>query len=257
MITLGVDAGSVLCKVVVLADREPAASGEAPSGAKLAEGAAAQLAAALEAASVDRTATAGLAATGRYRESVAGADLREEELACIGWAAREYLPEVEQVIDIGGQSITALSLDAEGEVLDFVRNDKCASGSGRFLEVMSEALGMGVAGLDQAAAAAARTAPISDQCGVFVESEVVSLLNAEEPPANIAAGLCEAVARIVAAQARRLGGPGRFTITGSVGRLEAVTARVASMLDGEYQPFPRDPGLAAALGAALIAADEL
>ena len=259
-ITAGLDAGSVLCKAVVLRERKVVAWRAVPTQGDLAMVTGPLLADALEQAGLARADLAALGATGRFRQAVAGADLQEEDLACVGWAVREVLPQVEQVLEVGGQSITAMTLDAEGEVTDFVRNDKCASGSGRFLEVMAEALGTrvdGVAGLDSMALAAPRAAPVSDQCGVFVESEVVSLLNAGEPPGVIAAGLCEAVARIVAAQARRLAKPGRFTITGGVGRLGAVTRRVAFHLQAEFQPFPGDPGLAAAMGAALIAEDEL
>ena len=256
-ITLGVDAGSVLCKVVLLRDRQVAAWRAVPTRGDLVSVIQPLLADLLSEVGLVRSDAAALAATGRFRQMVPGADLQEEDLACVGWAAREVLPLVEQVLEVGGQSITAMTLDAEGEVTDFVRNDKCASGSGRFLEVMAEALGTGVEGLDRAAREAPRAAPVSDQCGVFVESEVVSLLNAGEPPGVIAAGLCDAVARIVAAQTRRLGPPGCFTITGGVGRLTTVADRVAQHLQAEHQPFPGDPGLAAAMGAALIAADEL
>ena len=257
MITLGVDAGSVLCKVVLLRDRQVAAWRWAPTRGDMAAVLEPLVAGVLEEAGVARADVVALGATGRFRQAVTGADLQEGDLACVAWAAREVLPQVEQVLEVGGQSITAMTLDAEGEVADFVRNDKCASGSGRFLEVMAEALGTGVEGLDSAARTAPRAAPVSDQCGVFVESEVVSLLNAGEPPGNIAAGLCEAVARIVAAQARRLGKARTFTVTGGVGRLSTVTSRVAEYLEAELQPFPGDPGLAAAMGAALIAEDEL
>ena len=255
--SLGVDAGSVLCKAVVLRERRVAAWRAAPTRGDMAAVIEPLIAGALEEAGVARDDLAAFGGTGRFRQAVAGADVQEGDLACVAWAAREVLPEVEQVLEVGGQSITAMLLDADGEVADFVRNDKCASGSGRFLEVMAEALGTGPEGLDSAALGAPRAAQVSDQCGVFVESEGGSLLNGGEPPGNIAAGLCEAVARIVSAQARRQGKARTFTVTGGVGRLSAVTACVADTLEAEFQPFPGDPGLAAAMGAALIAEDEL
>ena len=104
-ILLGVDAGSVLCKAVVLVDRRVAAWRAAPTRGDLAAVIEPLLAAALSEAGVARSDAAALAATGRFRQMVPGADLQEEDLVCVGWAAREVLPVVEQVLEVGGQSI--------------------------------------------------------------------------------------------------------------------------------------------------------
>jgi len=160
---------------------------------------------------------------------------------------------VDRVVEIGGQSISAMLLDPDGDLLDFVRNDKCASGSGRFLEVMSDALGIPIGELDEHAARASRDTPLSSQCGVFVESEVITHVNNGERPEDIAAGLCDAVARIVTSQARRFGTANRYTFTGGVAKVKTVVDLIRKRLDGEYQPFPHDTHLAAAIGAALLA----
>ncbi|WP_287153086.1 acyl-CoA dehydratase activase [Candidatus Solincola tengchongensis] len=203
-------------------------------------------------AGVSRHNLDGIVATGSGAEFLRDADFLEDELACIAWAARCFLPEIELVVDIGGQSITSMLLDPEGEVLDFMRNDKCASGSGRFLEVMAAALGIPVERIDEEAARARKRVPISSQCGVFVESEVITHVNNGESPQDIVAGLCDAVARIVTSQARRFGSGNSYTFTGGVARVRTVVDLVRERMEGEYQPFPLDPMLAAAVGAALL-----
>jgi predicted CoA-substrate-specific enzyme activase len=184
-------------------------------------------------------------------------DFEEETMSCVGVAVRQHLTEVTLVLDVGGQSITSMLLDREGDVVNFMRNDKCASGSGRFLEVMSQALGIPITELDQSAARAARPAPISSQCGVFVESEVITHLNAGIDPAEISAGLCDSVARIVVSQARRFAGDDKiaYSLTGGVARVQSVVDLICQRLEGTYNPFPLDPQLAAAYGAALLAAE--
>jgi len=255
---LGCDIGSLFSKAVVLDGQgEVLASQIIPTTGDMGQQVRGLIQGVLEQAGVESASLGGTLSTGRGRDVVPGDDIFEDdELACVGWAARRFLPEVDLVVDIGGQSITSMRLDASGEVADFGRNDKCASGTGRFLELMSEALGIGLDALDSAAARSTRPAPISTQCGVFVESEVVTHINAGETPEDIAAGLCEAAARIISAQARRFGLGSRYTLTGGVARLQAVVERVQQHLDGLYQPFPQDPKLAAAIGAALLAAEE-
>jgi len=180
----------------------------------------------------------------------------EDAAVCIGWAVRELLADVELAVDVGGQSITSLLLDADGEVDDLRRNDKCASGTGRFLEVMSNAVGVPLTDLDRIAASAGDAVSFGTQCGVFVESEVVTAVNDGRRPAEIAAGLCDAVARIVVSQARRFGQDRPYTLTGGVARLDSVVERVRAELGGVYHPMPLDPCLSAAAGAALLAFPE-
>lgn len=255
MITLGCDIGSLFAKAVLLDGERLRASQVIATTGTIAELVPGLIEATLQQAGIERDALEGIAATGRGGELVEAADFAEEEMLCVGVAVRQLLPPVGRVVEIGGQSISALQLDQEGDLLDFVRNDKCASGSGRFLEVMSEALGVPMSELDAHAARASREAPLSSQCGVFVESEVITHLNAGEAPENVAAGLCDAVARIVVSQAKRVSEEGPFTLTGGVARLRGVTERVYRRLGGDYRPFPADPQLAAALGAALLAAE--
>jgi predicted CoA-substrate-specific enzyme activase len=190
--------------------------------------------------------------TGGGAELANGRGATEDEVTCVAAAGAYYLPDINLVVDIGGQSITSILLDPEGDVVNFMRNDKCASGSGRFLEVMCQAIGVGIDDIDEAAGGATGEVSISSQCGVFAESEVITHVNAGEEAADIVAGLCEAIASIVAAQARRFARGDSYTLTGGVARVGAVVSRIKEKLGGTCYDFPHDPGLAAGIGAALL-----
>jgi predicted CoA-substrate-specific enzyme activase len=192
--------------------------------------------------------------TGNGAELVDFADIREDDVTCIAIASRD-LVDVDFAIDIGGQSITVLSIDGDGNILDFMRNDKCASGSGKFLEVMSSALGVDIGRIDDFAAKADKKLTVTSQCAVFAESEVISYVNEGEGLENIIAAVCDAIAKLTVSQAERFGVSGRYTITGGVARFKAVTDRIAKAIGGEYVGFPM-PQFAAAIGAAIVAEEE-
>jgi predicted CoA-substrate-specific enzyme activase len=256
MITLGCDVGSLFTKAVLFDEDRIAASRVIPTTGNATKDVDGLVADLLGEAGVTRQTLDGLVATGRSADLVSGADHTEDGLTCVGWAAREYLDDVDLVIDMGGQSITSMLLDEAGEVVDFMGNDKCASGSGRFLDVMSAAVGVSLEELDEVVGQATSPAQFSSQCGVFVESEVITHVNAGVKPADIVAGLCDAVARIVSSQARRFGQGKVYTLTGGVARIQAVVTLIGDRLDGEYRPFPLDPQMTAAVGAALLASPE-
>jgi len=254
VITLGLDIGSVSTKAVVVDDDRVRATRIQPTTGTVdadVEALIGQLQ-----REVGRDEFAGIVATGVGQQNVSAAHHCEDTAVCIGWAVRELLAGVELAVDVGGQSITTLSLDVDGEVSDLRRNDKCASGTGRFLEVMAAAVGVPLDDLDRVAASAAQSVSFGTQCGVFVESEVVTAVNDGRAPADIAAGLCDAVAQMVASQARRLGEGRPYTLTGGVARLQSVVDRVTAQVAGPYHPLPLDPSLAAAAGAALLAFPE-
>lgn len=182
------------------------------------------------------------------------AEVKEDDVVCLAIAARDIV-DADFVLDIGGQSITAISVDKDGNVIDFMRNDKCASGSGRFLEVMSSALGIAVEEIDEAASKADRKLSTTSQCAVFAESEVVSYVNEGESKENIIAAVCDSIAKLAVAQANRFGIGGRYTITGGVAKFKSITERIAEAIGGEYVEFP-NPQLAASIGAAIVAEEE-
>lgn len=252
MIAMGCDIGSLFAKTAILDEDRLVAGRIVRTTGNIGREVGALIDATLVEAKLTRDDLDLLVGTGTGADLVPGAAFVENEVTCLGAAASYFLPEVRLVIDIGGQSITALLLDENGEVVSLMRNDKCASGSGRFLEMMSRKLLIAIDDIDALVAQAASPVSISNQCAVFAESEAISHINENETAADIVAGICQSVANIVAAQCRRFGLAEHYTITGGVARFQAVTDRLGAKLTGVYHRFPFDPSLAAAIGAALL-----
>jgi (R)-2-hydroxyacyl-CoA dehydratese activating ATPase len=251
MIVLGSDVGSLFTKVVILVDDEPKGHAIARTTGTIGDEIDALIAKACTESGISSDQIDRIIATGSGADLITHADAVEEELTCIGAAGAFFLEKIDSVIEIGGQSISSVSLDLDGDVINFSRNDKCASGSGRFIEMMGEKLNVPIEGIDAEAAKATQPVPLSSQCGVFAESEVITHVNAGRARPDILAGVCQSVARIVTSQARRMR-TDQYTVTGGVARLGTVVGYINDGLDGVYHPFPFNPALACAIGAALL-----
>ena len=252
MIALGIDIGSLFAKAVVMKEENILASAIKVTTGNIADEIDSLIAEMLGAAGLNAGDIASCMATGNGSDLVKVADSSESDLFCMSEAMRRLMPSQDLVLDLGGQNITSIVLDEQGNMIDFMRNDKCASGSGRFLEVMSTALGVDINEVDEVAARATKKVSIGSQCGVFVESEVITHVNQGESTPDILAGICDSVAKLVVSQALRFG-PRNYTFTGGVARLRAVTDLARERLIGTCQEFPHNPQLAAAIGAALLA----
>ena len=250
---LGLDIGSLYAKAAVVEGEEVLASEVIETTGNIAEEVENLVDAALAAAGANRDELGGIGVTGRGAELVEIGDVRRDDISCLCEAVSRMVPHVSLVLDVGGQSVTSILLDDDGGVVDFMRNDKCASGSGKFLTVMGAALGYGVEELDEVAARAEQKVPVSSQCGVFVESELITHVNDGVPPADIMAGICESVAKIMISQALKFGFQDEYTLTGGVAKLESVTGPAKEKIRGDYHAFPCDPQLACAIGAAFCA----
>ncbi len=250
MIAIGCDIGSLFTKAVVLDGDDLVASQITRTTGTIAEEIGEFIKGITQKAGVKSGYA--LVGTGNGADLLRGADFTEDVITCLSAATCFFLPEVRLSIDLGGQSITSILLDGEGDVINFMRNDKCASGSGRFLEVMSDKLMVGITDIDKTVTASTRAVDLSTQCGVFAESEVITLINGGESVPNIITGVCASVADMAAAQARKFRDAGCFTITGGVARIQAVVERITQKLDGTYKAFPHKPQFAAAIGAALL-----
>ncbi len=252
MISLGCDVGSLFTKVVLLDEEKLLAHRIRRTTGRAEQDTEDLVQEVLREAGVPRARVAYLGATGSGADQVRGADFVEDEITCVAAATTFYLPAVRLALQMGGQSIAAVQLDPEGEVVSFHRNDKCAAGTGRFLEMMMQRLDRPLSTLDDLALAAAAPRSVSSQCVVFAESEAISHINDGVPVPDILAGICGAIGRIVAAQARRVPQAAEFTLTGGVARFEAVAQVVRERLGRHDHAFPENPQLAAALGAALL-----
>lgn len=186
------------------------------------------------------------------REEFADSVLTEIMAAALG--AVHLLPGCRTILDVGGQDSKALALDAEGQVIHFEMNDRCAAGTGRFLEVMAERLGYGLEEFARVAAQQSESVRINSMCTVFAESEVVSLLARGEPRERIARGLHESVCDRLAAMVRRVAARPPLLFCGGVAHNPAMRLLLAERLDMEIT-IPAEPQLVPALGAALAAAE--
>ncbi|MBU0609536.1 MAG: 2-hydroxyglutaryl-CoA dehydratase [Armatimonadetes bacterium] len=256
MLTAGIDVGSLTAKAVVWDHAAGQVRGQ--SLLRLAHDPAAAGRLALDEAlqqvglaATDLTATTG---TGYGRIALESVDYRITEISCHARGVHHVLPQAHTVIDIGGQDSKVMVLDDGGRALDFEMNDRCAAGTGRFLEVMAGALGTDLSGLSELALAATAPASLSSTCTVFAESEVIGLLAQGRDRADLAAGLCLAVAQRVVAMTQRLSLQPQVALTGGVALNEAVREALQGLL-GRPIAVPADPQLTGALGAALLAAE--
>ena len=195
--------------------------------------------------------------TGYGRIRIPFADKNVSEISCHGRGAHYYLPSVRTIIDIGGQDSKVIRVDENGKLVDFTMNDKCAAGTGRFLEVMAKALETTLDEMGSLSLQSNRAAMISAQCSVFAETEVVSLIADGIDVKDIIAGISESIASRVVSLVNRIGLKPDLTITGGVAKNVGVIKCIENKINIKIKKVPIDPQLIGALGAALFAKDEL
>jgi len=251
----GVDVGAVSTKVALIRDGAILDWAITSTGADAAAAALKSFRTALRNASLARRSVRKVAATGYGRNAVHFADKVYTEIACHARGACSLFPGTDTVIDIGGQDCKIISV-RDGAVLDFVMNDRCAAGTGRFLEIMSQALEtpleqMGREGL-RAGRGARPKIKITRTCTVFAESEVVSLLAQGKPKGDIILALHEAVAERILGMAHSFPIGRIVTLSGGVAKNEGVVRSLCRAL-GRKLNIPEEPQIVGALGAAILA----
>lgn len=248
----GVDSGSASTDVVVLNSRgEILGSSVVPTGAGASQAAECALGRALNEAGLSRSELDRVAVTGYGRVSLE-ADLRVTEITCHARGAHFLAPGARTVLDIGGQDSKVIRLAPDGGVESFAMNDKCAAGTGQFLETMARTLGLPLEKLGETGLRWRREITISSMCTVFAQSEVVALVAGDTPLEDIVHGLNRAIASRTAALLGRVGGAAQpMVMTGGVSRNRGVV----QALEAELGPIlvPGQAQLCGALGAALIA----
>ena len=204
-----------------------------------------------------RFAPAAVAATGYGRHLLGEAGTRVlTEIKAHALGARHLFPNCGTVLDVGGQDSKVIILDAAGRVAFFQMNDKCAAGTGRFLEIMAGSLGYPLAAFGPAALEAERSVALNSMCAVFAESEVVSLKHRGVPAPEVARAIHLAVVERLAAMLERAGAIGELVFSGGVAKNSAVVRLLAEQL-GRPLLVPEQPELVGALGAALHAGQAL
>jgi len=253
MITVGIDVGSITTKAAVVKDGKLIADrlmltgyNAQDAGRKVFEDMIADLG--INAAAVDK-----IISTGYGRKSVDFADKAVTEITCHAVGAHYLNPAVRSIIDIGGQDSKAIVIDEKGGVKDFAMNDKCAAGTGRFLEVMARALEVDIDDFGGVSLKADMPAKISSLCTVFAESEVISLISKGEKRENIIAGIHESIAARVVAMAGRIGLTAPTMMTGGVAKNKGVV-KALERKTGHAIEVSEKTQVTGAIGAALIAA---
>ncbi len=195
--------------------------------------------------------------TGYGRVNLSLANENVSEITCHGKGAYYLNPKNRTIIDIGGQDCKVIKLDGKGQVVDFVMNDKCAAGTGRFYEAMARALELTLEELAALSLESSSPAQITSQCSVFAESEVITLLNEGVDLVDIAAGINESIAGRLASLVRKAGLEEEVAISGGCAKNQGLTIALERRLKVSVKPLPMDPQIIGALGAALIARDRV
>ena len=254
MYVAGCDVGSLSAKAVIMRDGELVASQVIFSKPDPGDSAREVMGQALAQVGLRQADISYCVGTGYGRNSIPFAHGVESEITCHGKGAQWIMPEVHLVIDIGGQDAKAIRLDDNGGVVRFAYNDRCASGTGRFLEVMAGALGVDIQDMGTISGQATNPVAISNQCVVFAETEIISLINAGKEVPDIVSGLHRSLAHRVAALANGVELAHEVTMTGGVAKNQGMFTALEQALGVKITPMEKtDPQIIGALGAALIA----
>jgi len=251
----GIDIGSTSTNAVIIDDQKNLISfATVPTGVKVAENAQKALTEALDKAGLEIEDLKKIVTTGYGRARIDFRTKDVTEITCHAKGAYFLNPKVRTVIDIGGQDSKVIRLDAKGNVADFVMNDKCAAGTGRFLEMMAQSLQLSLEEMSIYGLKWNEEIAISSMCSVFAQSEVVSLIASDKKLEDIVHGINNAIASKVVSLAKRGKLEKEFMMTGGVARNIGVVRAIEEKLEAEII-VPQEPDICGALGAALIAAE--
>jgi len=257
MYFLGLDIGSLSCDAVLIDEEKNILSSSViPTGVKNIESIARVKKNILDVSGIMEKNIRSIISTGYGRTRVKERDGAVTEITCHAKGIKHMIPETRILIDIGGQDSKAIRLDPDGNVVDFAMNDKCAAGTGRFLEAMARALEVDINELGDLDKGATSDLVLSSMCTVFAESEVVSLIASGTEQKEIAKGLNRAIAArthsLVKRVAKNTDGLA-VSMSGGVARNQGVVKAVAESMNIEKVTTPEKPDIIGALGAAIIA----
>lgn len=255
MYVMGIDSGSTSTNAVILNEKKEIVSwAVVRTGAKSGESAEKILRDILQKAGIRREDLSLIVSTGYGRVSIPFADRNITEISCHGKGAHFLNPAVRTILDIGGQDSKAIRLNEQGDVTDFVMNDKCAAGTGRFLEMMARTLEIGIDELGPMSLQSKENVQISSMCSVFAESEVISLIAQNKETADIAHGIHKAIAGKAVSLLKRVGVEQVVMMTGGVAKNLGVVKVLEEMLGAPLYIYEQ-PEIVGALGAALYGAE--
>ena len=272
MLTMGIDIGSRSTQCVILEDGQLLTYGNIETGPNSTETARAAVEAAIHRRDelwgeyrmqLPNTDTSHLriedmayiVATGYGRVVVPFANANITEISCHARGAHWFVPGVSTILDMGGQDCKGIRVNERGEVTKFIMNDKCAGGTGRFMEIIAAIIQLPLSEIGPISLESTKKIPFNTICAVFAKSEAVALMKDGASKADILAGLHEAISARVLALLKRVGIEEKFVITGGIAKNVGVVRKVEDKLGGLKATIPAEPQIAGALGAALFALD--
>lgn len=256
LIVAGVDIGAATAKAVILKGTDILASAVMPTGYSASRASEAIISATLEKAGISRDTLSYVISTGYGRRAVAYASKILTEIICHAAGVISVVPQARTVIDIGGQDSKVIRIDCQGKVGNFVMNDKCAAGTGRFLEVMARVLEVKLDDMGSLSLSADTPCYISSTCTVFAESEMISLRAEDKSRENILAGIHQAMTHRIAIMGQSVGFTEQVVLTGGVAKNTGIKKSLEDEI-GCTIHIPPDPQIIGALGAAVLAGNEL
>ncbi|MFO8101125.1 MAG: acyl-CoA dehydratase activase [Dehalococcoidia bacterium] len=252
MITAGVDVGAATAKTAIVKDGKMIACKVMPTGARVQESALKVTEDTLAMAGLTMSDLDAVISTGYARHAVTFSNRGISEIICHAKGVNHLIPEARTIIDIGGQDSKVIGPREDGTVADFVMNDKCAAGTGRFLEVMADVLELTIDEMGPEALISKKPANITSTCTIFAESEMVSLRAENTPREDMVAGIHRAVARRVIIMGKTVGYKDKIVFTGGVAKNIGIKHFLEQELGREIV-VGEEPQIMGALGAALIA----
>lgn len=256
MITAGCDVGSLTTKAVILNNTRILGHALIKSSFNPVTSAAEVMKKALETAGLTMKDVEFCIGTGYGKEGIPFVNKAVSEITCHARGAHWLLPSVRTVIDIGGQDCKAMRLDAKGNIIKFITNDKCAAGTGRFLEVMASILGVKLEELGKLSSNGMNAISLAAACTTWAQAEVILHLNTKTPKADIAAGINNSMAARVAILARSVGIEKEVCMTGGVAKNIGVLEALEKHLDMPIRRLRVDSQLIGAVGAAVMAKEK-
>ncbi len=256
MIVAGCDVGSLTSKAVVMKDGAILGHAVVKSKARPWESAEKVMGLALENAGLKQSDIERSVGTGYGRGKIPFVDRTLSEITCHARGAKWLVPSVRTVIDVGGQDCKAMKLDPDGRIDKFVANDKCASGTGRFLEVMAKVVGVSLEDLGDMSRRARHPVTFANACTVWAQADVIRHLNDGVAVEDIAAGVNAAMTTRIVTLVNNLNVEKDVCMTGGVAKNQGILSGIEKQLGFRMKRIRRyDPQIAGAIGAALLAAD--
>jgi len=252
MIVAGIDIGSRAAKAVIMKDSAVIAATIGDTGPESVKTSYMTINSAMEGTGLSLDDIDYVVATGYGRVLVPFARENISEISCHARGINWYYPSVRTILDMGGQDCKAIRCDAEGHIADFVMNDKCAGGTGRFLEMIADVLGTQLSEIGDLALQSKNAIPFNTICAVFAKTEAIAYLRQGVTRSDILAGLNEAIATRCLNLLKKVSIEKEFTITGGIAKNRGMVAKIAERV-GLEPLLAEDPQIIGALGAALFA----